>query len=972
MLFFYKMTDMGEFSEALQDCRPLDLKPPEAVKVVSKRDLNLSDNVIRHIIVGIAINNILVPYLKLYVNETLEAFFDELKMRFMIDTDNNTLVSPKAEGFAFQYDLMPKTSKKARRAKKGHQSEPEVSPPPKIESHHELAKLYLFMKSSKDFKEVTEDNVDATAIFTILGKASCFSKEERNFANEVRAKVRNAWAHCNYKDWSLEQYNDCFTVFENLASCVRAEFQGKEELKKKILTCKYDGMRLLGKYFESDLLERLFTDLQVVIRKEQSNQDGGVEYPNLVKELKKSSRCLGQSINAINEKLSGIHDDIKDIKVSIENNHARPTGTGRLSGSTFSGYLPTKNECFSGRERELRRMAEVLQQENTQALLAISGLGGTGKTSLVVHVCHLVKPYFPGGIYWVTADSGSDGTIDIKESLQDKFRECCQLRRGMADSELISVITSHLVGLGEKFLIVVDNFDTDEMSDLSYRLINGPWFVNCNRNASMIVTSRLKEEHLNELLRKTPKPEVIPLTEFTLEEGSDFLRKRTSMAMEDRDCQELVNSLGGLPLALDQAAAFLNVSTYTLSEYIAKIKQDKQRLPMLDQKNAHQVTENTHRNRRAVQTTWKVNMEAIKDELEAAERVAHVLAFMSPRNIPKVALDLSCFTKSDKSDEVDVNQIILVLTKYSLFAETDKATVKVHRLVQDIIKEEVERERKTPETLQNSLSMLSIALEKVESPKGLDNLAGIDSLADWAMTMDNVGHLLENLLSRRNELILQDAALARLLDHSLLYFTIQNENQRVRSYMKHLNHILDNHQEGHEAYVPQFTVAVSKEKKEELHELMNRPSRNLSCPSHRDGLKQLEACQSLYAEAKKCMDEKKFNQAAAKFGICLTYNLLDPKDKKDALHRCMWSCKKGGDPVKAISRALEVLAIDKDDNGALFVIGECFKKLEEAAIKTKETATETSKLETLCYRELASVWMALLYKKSPTGWGKCT
>ena len=72
----------------------------------------------------------------------------------------------------------------------------------------------------------------------------------------------------------------------------------------------------------------------------------------------------------------------------------------------------------------------------------------------------------------------------------------------------------------------------------------------------LLITSRVKD--LAD--RITVPSTTINLECFPLEEGVDFLRKRTEVALEQLDSRDVVLELGGLPLALDQAASFLKAT----------------------------------------------------------------------------------------------------------------------------------------------------------------------------------------------------------------------------------------------------------------------------------------------------------------------------------------------------------------------------------------------------------------------------
>ena len=88
-------------------------------------------------------------------------------------------------------------------------------------------------------------------------------------------------------------------------------------------------------------------------------------------------------------------------------------------------------------------------------------------------------------------------------------------------------------------------------------------------------------------------------------------------------------------------------------------------------------------------------MEGIIDEFPAAQKLTHILAFLSPRCIPKTIINGGSPELEDEdlsktlSDDFDVSRILFTLTKLSLFEEVSENSVRVHSMVQEIIKEEV-------------------------------------------------------------------------------------------------------------------------------------------------------------------------------------------------------------------------------------------------------------------------------------------
>ena len=184
---------------------------------------------------------------------------------------------------------------------------------------------------------------------------------------------------------------------------------------------------------------------------------------------------------------------------------------------------------------------------------------------------------FPGGIYWLTADTEPDGgDATIKDSLFALLTslKLVQNNSSVSDERLVDILNGHFDSIEERFLVVIDNLDHDKLSKTIRKLIKGPWVK--QSSAKVVVTSRLNEDNfpINDF---SSQPSLRTLTSFDPEEGIRFLRLRTELVMDELDAKEIVMELGGLPLALDQCAAYLRAcKTEKLSAYLKKLR-DTQR-----------------------------------------------------------------------------------------------------------------------------------------------------------------------------------------------------------------------------------------------------------------------------------------------------------------------------------------------------------------------------------------------------------
>ena len=157
------------------------------------------------------------------------------------------------------------------------------------------------------------------------------------------------------------------------------------------------------------------------------------------------------------------------------------------------------------------------------------------------------------------------------------------------------------------------------------------------------------------------------------EESRQFLRQRTG----ERDIgvlDELAGALGGLPLALEQAAAYANTKAITLTGYIQRLRD---RAPELFAAGRPAGYEHT------VATVWSVAFEQLADDRVAAGLVL-VCAHLAPELIPRELLDAIAQDTDVAVGAASVDDAIGLLLGYALLSTTADSTLGMHRLVQDV------------------------------------------------------------------------------------------------------------------------------------------------------------------------------------------------------------------------------------------------------------------------------------------------
>ena len=352
---------------------------------------------------------------------------------------------------------------------------------------------------------------------------------------------------------------------------------------------------------------------------------------------------------------------------------------------------PDRNKRFTGRQKELESLERCLPSENSDhkfRMAAICGLGGCGKTTLAAQFAWEHKPQYEGGVFWFSMED------------EEKFESCVNdlaLRLGLMDKSsdftLARILT--LISKQEKlWLMVLDNVDQPVLSEKMRKVLRGIW--KRESNGHMLITTRRERKEICRCVDLEPNC-FVEITSFSIEEAKEFLLSHFSgenAGVQEDALNELVVELGCLPLALEQAGAHIKSLGCTVNEYLKQYKLE--RFKLLSEHRANPSREYDSLNRLSVHTTWLLNFEYVKNSRygEIATRFVHAAAFLDPDEIYEIyeglinAVILSSDVVSENKIELPLtnNHIVEVLTKFSLFQRKSVGCMRVHRLVQQVIR----------------------------------------------------------------------------------------------------------------------------------------------------------------------------------------------------------------------------------------------------------------------------------------------
>lgn len=206
-------------------------------------------------------------------------------------------------------------------------------------------------------------------------------------------------------------------------------------------------------------------------------------------------------------------------------------------------------------------------------------------------------------------------------------------------------------------------------------------------SGAVLLTTRSQdaEPHIKSIeMEKMSQSEGVTFLLLRISTGEDVVGGENLPAPERDALYTLWEVMGGLPLALDQAGAYIKTARCSFHEYVELYR--KHRKDLLVERGAH-IPEHPE----TVATTWDLSFQRIERENPAAAELLRLCAFLAPDAIPEKLIawgtahctsQLQKLAASDKS----LNDAIRTLHSYSLI-QRDPTThmLLIHRLVQAVL-----------------------------------------------------------------------------------------------------------------------------------------------------------------------------------------------------------------------------------------------------------------------------------------------
>jgi tetratricopeptide (TPR) repeat protein len=330
---------------------------------------------------------------------------------------------------------------------------------------------------------------------------------------------------------------------------------------------------------------------------------------------------------------------------------------------------------FVGRSRILDDLqARFAASPNRICVQALTGLGGAGKTRLALEYANRAASDFD--LVWrVRADDRSSISSDFGVLANE-----LGLPVSAASGSAVKTVAGWL-RRNDRWLLIFDN--VQEVAAYTELGLDGPGRV--------LITSRLQGWG--------QVAHVVVLGPLSQDESVEFLSRRVTAAPDEME--SLAEALGGLPLALEQAASFLDETKLEAPAYRELLRVQSGELLGEGKPTDYDET---------VASTWNISFERVEQESPAAARLLRICAFFAPGAIPRDLFrnaPASCGLEELAENPLRLSKAIGVLNRYSLAVVTADS-LSLHGLVQAVLRDTRIPESETGAWIQRALDAIRV------------------------------------------------------------------------------------------------------------------------------------------------------------------------------------------------------------------------------------------------------------------------
>jgi tetratricopeptide (TPR) repeat protein len=321
-----------------------------------------------------------------------------------------------------------------------------------------------------------------------------------------------------------------------------------------------------------------------------------------------------------------------------------------------------KGEQVIGREASLQAVREQLTSRRRTAIgqtASFQGLGGLGKTQLAVEYAYRFKDAYPNGVIWINADQDIDAQLT---ELAEKARWVSPLSEHKYKLE----VAQRRLRTYSDCLVIFDNLEDPQAIE--------EYLPEPQADPHILVTSRTPQPGF------TPIP-LDPLSEtLSIELLYQEAGRKAEGETEEHAAREIARTLGGLPLALELAGAYLQFRSISFRQYLDLLNQN------LKAATAVKFTGGGFtRHETDLYSTLKINEEVFAEE----PRLRDILDLLTWSGTAPMGLSLMC-KLLDVENPVELTGALGLGTLLRMLQKSPGAeSYSIHRLLAEVRREEI-------------------------------------------------------------------------------------------------------------------------------------------------------------------------------------------------------------------------------------------------------------------------------------------
>ncbi|OCK73957.1 kinesin light chain 3 [Lepidopterella palustris CBS 459.81] len=368
------------------------------------------------------------------------------------------------------------------------------------------------------------------------------------------------------------------------------------------------------------------------------------------------------------------------------------------AASSAPSIIPfSQNNRFVGREPQLAELEARLFGGNQTTMMAITGPAGTGKSQLALELAYKTRQKNKRcSVFWIDA-SDMDSLYRSYASIAQKLDVC-----GWDDekADIKQLVKLHLSReSARQWLLIFDSTNDINLGSSGVSTAQAANLINYlpqSELCSIIFTTTNSD-----IAKRLASENIVELGEMAPDTAQRMLENYLDTSVSRSEQQEarlLLQELSYLPLAIVQAAAYINTRNITLQNYRSQlVRQKEEALEHSNEMSANKLHE--YGTKCPVATTLLISMDQIRSNDSLAADYLFLAACVDRKDIPVDLLEAS--SPREREDAIKI------LNSYALITRRPaESALDLHQLVHRALRGWLQKQERLDQWTQQAIARL--------------------------------------------------------------------------------------------------------------------------------------------------------------------------------------------------------------------------------------------------------------------------